>query len=122
MVVVVLVVVNKPPPVNPPWCLLPTSKCGGGGELPRHCLPLLLRAVGGGVWRGVLAHSTHIFLRDQKRDTPPPYGAFIILIWGVEQVWLKDNDCRAIKKRHSKPPKIAHFFLIWWRTIFYFPR
>ena len=46
------------------------------------------------------AHSTHIFLRDQKRDTPPLYGAFFFLILGVEQVWWKDN-CRAIKKRHS---------------------
>ena len=26
-------------------------------------------------------HSTHIFSRDQKRDTPPLYGAFLALIW-----------------------------------------
>ena len=50
-------------------------------------------------------HSTHIFLRDQKRDTPPLYGAF----WGVEQVYGTKNG-RAIKKRHSKPPKLVYFF------------
>ena len=84
-----------------------------------------------------IRHSA-IFLRDdQKRDTPPLYDgrAFCwVLIWGVEGgASLQARNCRAIKKRHSKPPKIDYFFLIWCvgymcffnresRTIFYFPR
>ena len=57
----------------------------------------------------LLAFDTHFFKRPKTGYTPSIWGIFYFNMGVVEQVWWKDN-CRAIKKCHSKPPKIVHFF------------